>query len=62
MKNKIKTAVGILMMITMMAISEKVNVFIVYIAAAILHEIGHLLTAKMLKIKIKQITVDIAEP
>ena len=58
MKNKIKTAIGILMMITAMSFSENANVFFVYIVAAALHELGHLLAAKVLKIKIRQIYFD----
>lgn len=58
MEKKLKTAIGVLMAITAMAISEKIYVFLIYIFAAILHEAGHLLAAKTLKLKIRQIYFD----
>ena len=58
MKNKIKTAIGIMMMIIMMVISDKIYVFSVYMVAAVLHECGHLLAARLFKMKIQQIYFD----
>ena len=58
MKKRIKTAIGILMMLTTITISDKVYVFFVYILAASLHEFGHLFIAKALRIKIKRIFFD----
>ena len=56
--DKIKTTIGFLMMLSAFIVSEKAAVFIVYIFAAAIHEAGHLIAAKALKIKIKGIGFD----
>ena len=56
--NKIKTIFGLLMMISAMLISDRPFVLITYITAALTHEMGHLIMAKILKIRIKEICFD----
>ena len=58
MNNKLKTTIGFLMMLSAFIVSEKAAVFIVYVFAAAIHEAGHLIAAKALKIKIKGIGFD----
>lgn len=52
---KIKFGVGGVLMISAMLISDSVRVLAIYLFSAFLHEMGHLLTAKILKIKVKEI-------
>ena len=52
---KIKLGLGGALMLSAMLISDKTSVFAVYIFASILHEFGHLIAARALKIKIKEI-------
>ncbi|MBR2336028.1 MAG: hypothetical protein IKA62_07400 [Clostridia bacterium] len=55
---RFKTLIGLMMMLCALVVSEEVNVLIVYIVAAIVHELGHIIAAKILKIKIKEISFD----
>ena len=55
---KIKTAIGILMLMCALLVSEKIYVLIVYVCAASIHELGHIVAAKILRIKIKDISFD----
>ncbi len=48
--------VGGILMIAAMLISDSWLVLCIYLFAALLHEMGHLLAAKALKIKVKEIT------
>ena len=55
---RFKTLIGLMMMLCALVVSEEVNVLIVYIVAAVVHELGHIIAAKTLKIKIKEISFD----
>ena len=52
---KIKFGMGGILMLAAMLISDRAVIIGVYMLAAALHEIGHLLAAKLLKIEIKEI-------
>ncbi len=51
-RRKLKLGLGGLLMLSAMAISDKGEVILLYLFAAILHELGHLLAAKKMKIPI----------
>ena len=55
---KIKKIVGILMLSCAILVSEKACVFVVYACAAAIHELGHIVAACVLGIKIKDISFD----
>ena len=55
MMKKIRFGVGGVLMIAAMLVSDSLRVAGVYAIAAVLHEIGHLLAARVLRIKIKEI-------
>lgn len=55
---KLKTAISFFMMIAALILTEKLLVFSVYIFAAVIHEMGHILAAKLLNLKIKGIAFD----
>ncbi len=55
---RFKTVIGLLMMFCALIVSEKASVLAVYTAAAIIHEFGHILAARILKIKIREISFD----
>lgn len=55
---RIKNATGILMMLCALSVSEKIYVLLVYICAAAIHEFGHIAAARVLGIKIKDISFD----
>lgn len=55
---KIKIGIGGALMLSAMVISDKIWVFLTYLLAALIHEIGHLLAAKMLKIKVDEVKLD----
>ena len=52
---KVRLGMGAVMMIAATLVSDSVMIMVVYLAAALLHEIGHILAAKALKIDIKEI-------
>ncbi len=52
---KIRLGIGGLLMIAATIISDSAEVIIVYLLAAFLHEIGHIIAAKLMKIEIKEI-------
>ena len=52
---RIKVSVGAILMLASMMISDRTEIFILYIFSATLHECGHLLAAMLLKIRIKEI-------
>ena len=55
---KIKTFLGILMMLCALLVSEKIYVLITYACAATIHEMGHIAAARTLGIKINNISFD----
>ena len=52
---KIRFGFGGVLMLLAMFISDSVLVFFVYFVAAVLHELGHILAAKLMKFDIKEI-------
>lgn len=52
---KIKFGIGGLLMLAATIVSDSARVIIVYMLAAFLHEMGHILAAKLMKIEIKEI-------
>ena len=52
---KIKFGVGALMMLAATLVSDSVAIIGVYLFAALLHELGHILAAKAMKVDIKEI-------
>ncbi len=52
---KVRFGIGGILMIAAMLISDSFAVLGIYMFAALLHEMGHLLAAKVLKIKVKEI-------
>jgi len=55
---KISFGIGGLLMLSAMAVSDSFCVFAVYLFAALLHEMGHIIAAKVMKIGIKEIKFD----
>ena len=55
---KINTVIGILMMLCALLSSEKIYILVIYAAAAVIHEIGHIAAALVLRIRIKDISFD----
>ena len=55
---KFKTFLGVLMMLCALLVSEKIYVLITYACAATIHEIGHISAARLVGIKIKDISFD----
>ena len=53
---KIRFGIGGILMLAAMLVSDSAAVLAVYALAAIIHELGHFLAAKALKIKIKEVT------
>ena len=52
---KVRFDLGGILMLGAMLVSDSAAVLLVYTLAAVLHEIGHLLAAKILKIEVKEI-------
>ncbi len=52
---KIKFGLGGLLMLSAMAVSDSALVFLVYLSAAVLHEMGHLAAARSVNIGIKEV-------
>ena len=52
---KVRFGIGGLLMIAATIISDSAEVIVIYLLAAILHEIGHIFAAKCMKIEIKEI-------
>ena len=52
---KVRLGVGAVMMFAATLISDSVMIVAVYLLAALLHELGHIIAAKVLKIEIKEI-------
>ena len=52
---KVKFGMGGILMLSTMIVSDSAEVFVIYLLAALFHEVGHLLTAKLLGIGIKEI-------
>lgn len=55
---KIKLGLGAVLMLTVMLVSDRGDVLGIYIFAALLHEMGHLVAAKLLNIEIREIRLD----
>ena len=55
---KIKTVMGVLLLLCALFVSEKIYVRVVYACAAAIHEIGHIAAARVLGVKIKDISFD----
>lgn len=55
---KIKIGIGGLLMLGAMMLSERAEVFAVFLSAAIVHELGHLIAAKVMRIGVKEIRLD----
>ncbi len=54
-KKGVRIGLGGLLMLAAMAISDRADVLLVYLLAALLHELGHLLAAKRMRIPLKGI-------
>ncbi len=55
---KIRVKAGALLMLCAVIISERLDVFAIYMLSAALHELGHLFAAKLLGINISEISLD----
>ncbi len=55
---KIKLGLGAAIMIAAMIISDRAEIFVIYAISALLHELGHITAAKLMKIEIKEIKFD----
>ncbi len=55
---KIRVKAGALLMLCAVLISERLDVFAIYLLSAAMHELGHLLAASLLKINISEISLD----
>ena len=52
---RVKFGLGGMLMLSAMAISDNVWVIVIYLAAALFHELGHLAAARLLCIPVKEI-------
>lgn len=55
---KIKIGIGGVLMLCAMMLSERVELFAVFLTAAVVHELGHLIAAKAMRIGVKEIRLD----
>ncbi len=55
---RIKISVGAFMMLCAMLISDRAEVFLIYMLSGALHELGHLLAAAFMGIRVKQVRFD----
>jgi Zn-dependent protease len=55
---KIKIGIGGVLMLGAMMLSERAELFAVFLTAAVAHELGHLIAAKVMRIGVKEIRLD----
>ena len=56
--NRIKLEIGAILMAAVMIMTDRAEILLIFYFSALLHETGHLIAAKLLGIKIKEIKID----